>query len=53
MSEYYSQNLAREVMKGMRETAHQCKHSGGKPQFGYDLNTGAKLIINQGEVEVV
>ena len=53
MSEYYSQNLVREVMKGIRETAHQCKHSGGKLPFGYDLNTGAKLIINQGEVEVV
>ena len=29
MSEYYSQNLAREVMKGMRETALQGKHTGG------------------------
>lgn len=53
MSEYYSQNLAREVMKGMRETALQCKHTGGKPPLGYDLNTDGKLIINQGEAEVV
>ncbi|WP_371368109.1 hypothetical protein [Sporomusa rhizae] len=29
MAEYYSKNLAREVMKGMRETALQCKHTGG------------------------
>lgn len=53
MSEYYSQNLAREVMKGMRETALQCKHTGGKPPLGYDLNAEGKLIINQGEAEVV
>ena len=53
MSEYYSQNLAREVMKGMRETALQCKHTGGKPPLGYDLNADGKLIINQGEAELV
>ena len=53
MSEYYSQNLAREAMKGMRETALQCKHTGGKPPLGYDLNAEGKLIINQGEAEVV
>ncbi|WP_455795069.1 hypothetical protein [Clostridium butyricum] len=29
MAEYYSVNLSREVMKGMRETALQCKHNGG------------------------
>jgi site-specific DNA recombinase len=38
MAEYYSKNLAREVMKGMRETAYQCKHVGGKPPFGYSVN---------------
>ena len=26
MAEYYSKNLSREVMKGMKETALQCKH---------------------------
>lgn len=29
MAEYYSRNLSREVMKGMNETALQCKHTGG------------------------
>lgn len=38
MSEYYSKNLAREVMKGMNETALQCKHTGGCPPLGYDLD---------------
>lgn len=38
MSEYYSKNLAREVMKGMRESALQCRALGGKPPYGYKIN---------------
>lgn len=54
MSEYYSQNLAREVMKGMRETALQCKHTGGKPPLGFDVDTNThKLIINEYEAATV
>lgn len=32
MAEYYSKNLAREVMK---ENALKCKHTGGLPPLGY------------------
>ena len=54
MSEYYSQNLAREVMKGMTETALQCKHTGGKPPLGYDVDPITKrLIVNEAEAETV
>jgi len=54
MSEYYSQNLAREVMKGMRETALQTKHTGGKPPLGYDVDVNTKqLKINPVEAESV
>lgn len=54
MSEYYSQNLAREVMKGMRETALQCKHTGGKPPLGYDVDpVSHQLVINPQEAEAV
>lgn len=38
MAEYYSKNLAREVMKGMSETAYQCRHTGGTPPLGYDVD---------------
>ncbi len=38
MSEYYSKNLAREVMKGMRKSALQCRPLGGKPPYGYQIN---------------
>ena len=54
MAEYYSQNLARETMKGMRETALQCKHTGGKPPLGFDVDpVSKKLVINEQEAEWV
>ena len=31
LSEYYSANLAREVKKGLKENALNCKHNGGTP----------------------
>ena len=53
MSEYYSKNLAREVMKGMNETALQCKHTGGCPPLGYDLDENRHLVINGQEAQAV
>ncbi len=54
MAEYYSKNLAREVMKGMRENAYQCKHTGGTPPLGYDVDpTTQKYVINPYEAEAV
>ena len=54
MAEYYSRNLAREVMKGMKETAHQCKHTGGLPPLGYDVDPDTKLyLINEMEAAAV
>lgn len=53
MAEYYSKNLGREVMKGMNETALQCKHTGGCPPLGYDLDENRRLVINPHEAEAV
>ncbi len=54
MSEYYSRNLAREVMKGMRESALQCKAIGGHAPFGYKINPETKRYeINEDEVDAV
>ena len=53
MAEYYSRNLGREVMKGMKETALQCKHTGGCPPLGYDVDEDRKLVINTHEAEAV
>ncbi len=53
MNEYYSANLSREVMKGMKETAFQCKHNGGKPPLGYNVDSDGYLIINENEANAV
>lgn len=53
MNEYYSANLSREVMKGMKETAYDCKHTGGTPPLGYDIDENKKYIINEFEASIV
>lgn len=53
-NEYYSKNLRREVMKGLRENALTCRHTGGTPPLGYDVDkTTMKLVINEHEAESV
>ena len=53
MSEYFSKNLSREVMKGMKETALQCRHTGGIPPLGYDVNPDKTFSINTFEAKAV
>ncbi len=53
MNEYYSKNLAREVMKGLRENALQCRHTGGTPPLGYYVNEDKKLSIDEKEADAV
>ncbi|WP_034630244.1 recombinase family protein [Desulfotruncus alcoholivorax] len=53
MAEYYSKNLAREVMKGMRETALKAKHTGGLPPLGFDVDKDKNYIINESEAPAV
>ena len=54
VGQYYSQNLAREVMKGLRENAYRCLHNGGLPPLGYDVDPITKqYIINEKEAESI
>ncbi len=54
MSQYYSANLAREVMKGLKENAYQCKHTGGIAPLGYSIDKDTlKYIINEEEAKIV
>ena len=48
MAEYYSRNLAREVMKGMKVNARKAKFCGGTPPLGYDIVDG-NYVINETE----
>lgn len=54
MAEYYSKNLAQEVMKGLKENAYDCKFCGGIPPLGYDIDPATKkYVINQAEASIV
>lgn len=54
ISEYFSQNLSREVMKGMRENALNCVHTGGQPPLGYMVDPETRrLVVNEHEAETV
>jgi len=53
MAEYYSKNLARETLKGLKETAYQCKHTGGTPPLGYDVDSDSRYVINPFEADTV
>jgi site-specific DNA recombinase len=53
MAQYYSANLAREVMKGMKESAYQCTHLGGTPPLGYDVGPERKYVLNEDEARIV
>ena len=53
MNEFYSANLATEVMKGLKENAYQCRHTGGIPPLGYDVGPDQKLTINEQEAKAV
>ncbi len=53
-AEYYSLNLARETMKGLKENAYQAKATGGKPPYGFKINPETKLLeINPDEAPAV
>lgn len=54
MNEFYSANLATEVMKGLKENAYKGKSTGGRPPLGYDLDPETKkLVINEFEAQAV
>ncbi len=54
VGQYYSANLAREVMKGLKENAYKALHNGGIPPLGYDVNPETnEYIINEKEAECI
>jgi site-specific DNA recombinase len=53
LAEYYSKNLGREAMKGMKETALQAKHCGGIPPLGLDVGPDRSYMINEHEAKAV
>lgn len=54
MNQIYILNLKKEVMKGLKENAYNCVHTGGTPPLGYDVDPiTKKYVINEEEAKVV
>ena len=53
MAELYSQNLGREVMKGLKTNALKGKHTGGFPPLGFNVNDEKYYEINEEEAVIV
>lgn len=54
MNEYYSKNLARETMKGLKENALTGRHTGGAAPFGYRINPETKRPeVNPDEADAI
>lgn len=47
LDQYYSANLAEEVLKGMRENALKGQSTGGRPPLGYKYDEDGFLVINE------
>ena len=53
LNDYYSKNLSREVMKGLKENALACKHTGGWAPLGYKVGADKRLEIDPDEAPYV
>lgn len=54
LAEYYSKNLARGVMRGMRENALSCKAVGGIVPTGYKVDhTTMKYVIDEPKAAII
>ncbi len=54
MAEYYSANLGRETIKGLKENAHNGISTGGRPPLGYKINPVTKRVeVDEEEAKAV
>ncbi len=53
LNEYYSANLSREVRKGMKENALDCRYTGGYVPLGYSIDDSGHYRINEDEAPII
>ncbi len=53
VSEWYSLNLSKEILKGFRENVLAGKTLGGIPLYGYDVGPDKRYVINEHEAVAV
>jgi site-specific DNA recombinase len=54
MDQSYSLDLARDVIRGHKKNAQACKHNGGRPALGFDVDKETlTYILNEKEAQAV
>lgn len=53
MAEYYSANLAQNVLRGLHQRAELGKHLGGRPPLGYKIDDDKNYIIDEKSAPIV
>ena len=53
MAEYYSANLAQNVLRGMQQKAEQGKYMGGTVPLGYKINSDKDYVVDENTAVVV
>ena len=53
ISQFYSRNLAREVMKGLKENAYKATHTGGVPPLGLRVNPETRKYEIEEKEEII
>ena len=53
VNQYYVENLANEIKKGMTENALQCKTSGGTAPTGYKIGADQRYEIVEDEAQII
>ncbi|MDR7870350.1 MAG: recombinase family protein [Tissierellaceae bacterium] len=53
IAQYYSENLAQEVLKGLNTNARKAQFNGGTPPLGYDIDESKNYVINPKESIIV
>jgi len=52
VNQFYSENMAEDIQRGMRDNAKQCKAT-GSPPFGYKITADKRLEIDEAAAKVV
>lgn len=52
INEFYSENMAEDIRRGMRDNAQQCKINGALP-LGYRRGEDGRYVIHEAEAEIV
>lgn len=53
MAEYYSANLAQNVLRGLHQRAELGKHLGGLPPLGYKIDKDKNYVLDESTVPIV